>query len=35
MSNKLAQDREVKDVKEALRSIAVKPDNIEQVLRKK
>ena len=35
MSDKLAHDRELKDVKEALRSIAVKLDNIEQALRDK
>lgn len=35
MSNKLAHDREVKDVKEALRSIAAKLDNIEQALRER
>ena len=35
MSDKLAHDREMKDVKEALRSIASKLDNIEQALRKK
>ena len=29
MSDKLAHDREMKDVKEALRSIATKLDNIE------
>ena len=34
-SYKLAHDRELKDVKEALRSIAVKLDNIEQALRDK
>ena len=33
MSDKLAHDREMKDVKEALRSIAAKLDNIEQALR--
>lgn len=35
MSDKLAHDREMKDVKEALRSIAAKLDNIEQALREK
>ena len=35
MSGKLAHDREMKDVKEALRSIAAKLDNIEQALREK
>lgn len=35
MSDKLAHDREMKDVKEALRSIAAKLDNIEQALRDK
>jgi hypothetical protein len=35
MSDKLAHDREMKDVKEALRSIAAKLDNIEQDLREK
>ena len=35
MLDKLAHDREMKDVKEALRSIAVKLDNIEQALRDK
>ena len=33
MSDKLAHDREMKDVEEALRSIAAKLDNIEQALR--
>ena len=35
MSDKLAHDREMKDVKEALRSIAAKLDNIEQALRER
>ena len=35
MSDKLAHDREMKDVKEVLRSIAAKLDNIEQALREK
>ncbi|MDA9856451.1 hypothetical protein N9C80_08560 [Paracoccaceae bacterium] len=35
MSDKLAHDREMKDVKEALRSIAAKLDSIEQALREK
>ncbi|MDA8740877.1 hypothetical protein N9M73_07110 [Rhodobacteraceae bacterium] len=35
MSDKLAHDREMKDVKDALRSIAAKLDNIEQALREK
>ena len=35
MSDKLAHDREMKDVKDALRSIAAKLDNIEQALRDK
>jgi hypothetical protein len=35
MSDKLARDREMKDVKEALRSIAAKLDNIEQALRER
>ena len=35
MSDKLAHDREMKDVKEALRSIAAKLDSIEQALRDK
>ena len=35
MSDKLAHDREMKDVKQALRSIAAKLDNIEQALRDK
>ena len=35
MLDKLAHDREMKDVKEALRSIAAKLDNIEQALRDK
>jgi hypothetical protein len=35
MSDKLAHDREMKDVKEALRSIASKLDNIEQALRER
>ena len=35
LSDKLAHDREMKDVKEALRSIAAKLDNIEQALRDK
>ena len=34
-SDKLAHDREMKDVKNALRSIAAKLDNIEQALREK
>ena len=33
--DKLAHDREMKDVKEALRSIAAKLDNIEQALRER
>jgi len=35
MSDKLAHDREMKDVKDALRSIAAKLDNIEQALRER
>ena len=35
MSDKLAHDREMKDVKEALRSIAAKLDSIEQALRER
>ena len=35
MSDKLANDREMKDVKDALRSIASKLDNIEQALRER
>ena len=35
MSDKLAHDREMKDVKEALWSIAAKLDSIEQALRDK
>ena len=35
MSDKLAHDREMKDVKEALRSIASKLDSIELALREK
>ena len=35
LSDKLAHDREMKDVKEALRSIAAKLDSIEQALREK
>ena len=35
MSDKLAHDREMKDVKEALRSIAAKLDSIELALREK
>ena len=35
MSDKLSHDREMKDVKEALRSIASKLDNIEQALRER
>jgi soluble cytochrome b562 len=35
LSDKLAHDREMKDVKEALRSIAAKLDNIEQALRER
>ena len=35
MSDKLAHDREMKDVKEALRYIAAKLDNIEQALRER
>ena len=35
MSYKLANDREMKDVKKALRSIAAKLDSIEQALRDK
>ena len=35
VSDKLAHDREMKDVKEALRSIAAKLDNIEQALRER
>ena len=35
LSDKLAHDREMKDVKEALRSIASKLDNIEQALRER
>ena len=35
MSDKLAHDREMKDVQDALRSIAAKLDNIEQALREK
>jgi len=35
MSDKLAHYREMKDVKEALRSIAAKLDSIEQALRDK
>ena len=35
MSDELAHDREMKDVKEALRSIAAKLDSIEQALREK
>jgi len=35
MSDKLAHDREMKDVKAALRSIAAKLDNIEQALRER
>lgn len=35
MLDKLAHDREMKDVKEALRSIAAKLDNIEQALRER
>ena len=35
MSDKLAHDREIKDVKEALRSLAAKLDSIEQALRDK
>ncbi len=35
VSDKLAHDREMKDVKDALRSIAAKLDNIEQALREK
>jgi len=34
-SDNLAHDREMKDVKEALRSIAAKLDSIEQALREK
>ena len=35
MSDKLAHDREMKDAKEALRSIAAKLDSIEQALRER
>ena len=35
MSYKLAHDREMKGVKEVLRSIAAKLDSIEQALREK
>ena len=35
MSDKLAHDREMKDVKEALRSIAAKLDSIELALRER
>ena len=35
MSDKLAHDREMKDVKDALRSIAAKLDSIELALREK
>ena len=35
MSDKLSHDREMRDVKDALRSIAAKLDNIEQALREK
>ena len=35
LSDKLAHDREMKYVKEALRSIAAKLDNIEQALRER
>tara|TARA_E500000178_G_scaffold136641_1_gene136591 strand:+ start:239 stop:346 length:108 start_codon:yes stop_codon:yes gene_type:complete len=35
MSDKLARDREMKDVKEVLRSIAAKFDSIEKALRER
>lgn len=35
MPDKLSHDREMKDVKDALRSIAAKLDNIEQALRER
>ena len=35
MSDKLGHDREIKDIKDALRSTAAKLENIEQVLREK
>ena len=35
MSDKLAHDREMKDVKDELRSVAAKLDNIEQALRER